>query len=276
MCQTSRERSLAQCANLGGLSLLMSARPRPVLPTGSPRIAPSDLCVPSRDKNWDRYVKNVEQMSATPGFVVLRDRILELAELADGDRLLDIGAGTGLLTLAAAPRVATVIALDASPGMCSYLDDKLGRRGVGNVLTLQANATALPLADESVDVAVSNYCFHHLSDEEKHRLLREIRRVLGPGGRLVFADMMFGFNLTDRRDRAVVRLLVKRILSHGWSGLLRLFKNGARIVVGRWERPASVEWWRAALDDAGFIGVSVHHLEHEGGIGLAYRPARRR
>jgi ubiquinone/menaquinone biosynthesis C-methylase UbiE len=242
--------------------------------TGSPRAAPSNLRVPGREKNWDRYVKNVELMAETPGFVALRDRILELARLLDGDRLLDIGAGTGLLTFSAAPRVATVIAVDASPAMCSYLEDKLTHLHLGNVLTLQASATALPLADESVDVVLSNYCFHHLSDEEKHRVLLETRRVLSPGGRLVFADMMFGFKLTDRRDRVVIKLLVKRILSHGFSGLLRLLKNGARIALGRWERPATVEWWHAALQDAGFTAVSVQHLEHEGGIGLAYKPAR--
>jgi ubiquinone/menaquinone biosynthesis C-methylase UbiE len=219
-------------------------------------------------------VKDVEIAAATPGFLALRDRILELAHLSDGDRLLDIGAGTGLLTLSAAPRVASVIAVDASPAMCSYLERKLSERGVANVKTLRASATALPLAAESVDVVVSNYCFHHLSEEEKVRALLDTRRVLTPGGRLVFADMMFGLNLANRRDRKVIKLLVKRVLSHGWSGLVRLLKSAARIAAGRWERPATVEWWRAALNDAGFVAVNVHPLEHEGGIGFAYKPTR--
>jgi ubiquinone/menaquinone biosynthesis C-methylase UbiE len=223
-------------------------------------------------KNWDEHVDNLEQMASTPGFLVLRDRILELARLGPSDRLLDIGAGTGLLALAAAPRVARVSALDVSPAMCRHLERKLNRLEIGNAEILLNTATALPLADDAVDVVLSNYCFHHLSDPEKGRALAEIERVLRPGGRLVFADMMFRVSIVNRRDRAVISLLVKRMVQHGPAGLLRLMKNATRIASGRWEYPARVEWWQDALLQTGFVDVTVQALDHEGGIAFARKP----
>jgi ubiquinone/menaquinone biosynthesis C-methylase UbiE len=185
---------------------------------------------------------------------------------------LDIGAGTGLLALAAAPRVARVIAIDESPAMCRYLEDKLSRSQIANAQILQNNATDLPLADGAVDVVLSNYCFHHLCDADKLRALAEVMRVLRPGGRLVFADMMFRMSITNHRDRSVIALMVKRMIRQGPTGLLRLLKNAVRIISGRGEHPAGVEWWQEALLLAGFVEVTVRALSHEGGIALARKP----
>jgi len=211
-------------------------------------------------------------MAASPGFLALRESIIEAAELTPQDHLLDVGAGTGLLALAAAPSVAHVSALDVSPAMCAHLQAKLERLGVTNASVMVDNATHLPLADSSVDVVVSNYCFHHLRDADKDRALAEIRRVLRPGGRLVFGDMMFRLGVSESRDRAVIALLVWRIARRGPAGLLRLLKNAARILTGRWEHPASVAWWQAALSRAGFIDVEVNALAHEGGLARAHAP----
>jgi SAM-dependent methyltransferase len=118
---------------------------------------------------------------------------------------------------------------------------------------------------------LSNYCFHHLSAPEKIRALAEIGRVLRPGGRLVFGDMMFSLTLLHRRDRAVVMRLAARMVGHGPSGVRRLVRNLRQVVSGRGEHPARVEWWRDALLGEGFIDISVQALEHEGGIASARR-----
>jgi ubiquinone/menaquinone biosynthesis C-methylase UbiE len=230
-----------------------------------------------RSKDWDEHVEPMEQMADSPGFHALRDRILRLARLRASDRVLDIGAGTGLLALAAAPHVMEVWAVDNSPAMCRHLEAKLNRLGINNVRVLDDSATDLPLADGTVDVVLSNYCFHHLSDSEKRQTLAEIGRVLRPGGRLVFADMMFRVSVTNPRDRAVLRLLLTRMIRRGPGGLMRLLKNAVRIAARHWEHPATVEWWRGALSEAGFVDVDVRALEHEGGIAVAHSasPTRR-
>jgi ubiquinone/menaquinone biosynthesis C-methylase UbiE len=226
-----------------------------------------------RAKQWDDHVGHLEEMAASAGFQELRDRILELADLRESDCVLDVGAGTGLLALSAARRVARVMAVDISPVMSAHLQRKLARQGVHNADVKVANATALPLASESVDVVLSNYCFHHLRDADKLRALAEAKRVLRPGGRLVIGDVMFRIGMASRRDRAVIALFIRRMLRHGPAGLLRLLRNAIRFLAGRWEHPASVEWWQAALTHAGFEGVDVQPLAHEGGIALARKPA---
>ncbi|MGI8558441.1 MAG: class I SAM-dependent methyltransferase [Solirubrobacteraceae bacterium] len=212
-------------------------------------------------------------MACTPGFGSLRNQILELAKPRAGDRVLDVGAGTGLLALALAPQVDRVWALDVASAMCKYLNEKALASGLDNVDVIEASATSVPLPSASVDVVVSNYCFHHLRNSDKDRALTELRRVLKPGGRLVFADMMFRVGIVDKRNRAVVASLLARLLRRGPAGILRIAKNAFRYLTGRWEQPAEVAWWHEALERAGFTDVTVKALEHEGGIAFARCPA---
>lgn len=152
-------------------------------------------------KNWDHYVFHAEEIARSPGFKHLRDRILERAQLEPTDVVVDIGAGTGLLTLRLAPECLRVWALDISPAMTEYLRAKVASADYQNVDVVSANAANLPLVDSCADLVVSNYCFHHLDDDGKRRALSEVLRVLRPGGRFVFGDMMFS-GQRHRRSRS--------------------------------------------------------------------------
>jgi ubiquinone/menaquinone biosynthesis C-methylase UbiE len=223
-------------------------------------------------KNWDAHVVHAEEVARGDGFRHLRDRILELAGADAGQTAVDVGAGTGLLTLPLAKRGAYVWAIDIAPSMCEYLRVKAASADLGDVHAVVGSAISLPLVEECVDIVVSNYCFHHLSDRDKRRALAEIHRVLRPGGRLVFGDMMFRLALVRPRDREVLRDKIRALSRKGPAGVLRLVKNGLRIVGGRWEQPADAQWWREALVSAGFDDVLVEELDHEGGIAAARRP----
>ena len=226
----------------------------------------------ARAKDWDAHVDHMEALAQTPAFAALRERILELAELAPGDRVLDIGAGTGLLALGAAERARSVVAIDVSAAMCERLAARARAGGRSNVEVRAGDAAQLPVADQSFEVVLSNYCFHHLPDPAKRSALAEVARVLVPGGRFVFGDMMFSFSAASGRDRRVLARLALRMIRRGPAGLWRLARNGARVVVGRSEHPAPVQWWERALVEAGFEDVSVQALEHEGGIACARKP----
>jgi len=124
-----------------------------------------------RAKNWDHHVGDAEEISRRPGFQLLRDRIVELAELTPEETVVDVGAGTGLLALAIAPRVEAVWAIDVSAAMTRYLEAKAASGALANLRSVTASATSLPLMDGVADVVVSNYCLHHLRDRDKHRAL---------------------------------------------------------------------------------------------------------
>jgi ubiquinone/menaquinone biosynthesis C-methylase UbiE len=224
-------------------------------------------------KDWDSHVVAAEDLARTTGFRRIRERIVALAEPRPDDVVVDVGAGTGLLTLALAPSVRTVWAVDISPAMTDYLRAKAASAGVDNVDQVTATAVSLPLVDGTASLVVSNYCFHHLPDADKERALSEAFRVLRPGGRIVIGDMIFRIGLGDRRTRQVLTAKARRILARGPSGVVRLLKNALRLLSGNWEQPADEEWWRDALQRAGFERVEVQLLQHEGGIVGARRPA---
>ncbi|MBS1879741.1 MAG: methyltransferase domain-containing protein [Actinobacteria bacterium] len=224
-------------------------------------------------KDWDRHVRQADELSRTPGFRDLRDRIVTRAAPAPGERVLDVGSGTGLLALAVAPSCAGVWAIDVAPAMVEHLRWVLAGAEVGNVYPLVASAVSLPFDDDSIDLVVSNYCFHHLTAAGKQEALADAFRVLRPGGRLVFGDMMFGWSPGIGRNRAIVGAKVRAIARRGPAGYRRILANGFRLLSGRGEHPAPPDWWQAALLEAGFDEIRIELLAHEGGIASATKAA---
>lgn len=222
-------------------------------------------------KNWNEHVLHAELIARTPGFAKLRERILALAQATPEQTVLDVGSGTGLLALPLCEQAGAVWALDIAPSMCDYLRTKGASGAIDNLTVATASADSLPLVDGCMDLVVSNYCLHHLDADGKRKALAEAHRVLRPGGRIVFGDMMFSLGVADRRDRAIVAQKVRSMLRKGPRGAVRLVRNGIRIAGRRWEHPVPAEWWRRELTAAGFTKVHVELLSHEGGIASASR-----
>ena len=216
-------------------------------------------------------MRDAETVARGPSFVTLLDRLVELANPASGDVVVDIGAGTGSLTLALAPRVARVWAVDSSAAMVEYLRVKAESAELDNVRAVLASATHLPLVDGVADLVVSNYCFHEMTDRDKGFALSEAARLLRAGGSLVIGDMMFTLSPLSSRDRRIVTDKLRAIARRGLPGLLRIAKNAARLATGRWEHPSTADWWHTALAEHGFDEICLELFEHEGGIAVARR-----
>ena len=223
--------------------------------------------------DWDARVEAWEKVAATDTFRMLRDRIVDVAEPRSDDRVLDLGAGTGLVALELAPRVARVVAFDISRGMLDRLQSRAIDKSLTNVALVEGDMRSLPFDDESFDVVVSNYAFHHLDDPAKELALSEVRRVLVPGGRLVLCDMMFSLSLQSR-DRRLLLDKIRALAARGPAGLLRIARNAGRVAVGTWEHPAPPESWERMLRDRHFAGTRVDLLEQEAAMAIARRPPR--
>ncbi len=98
--------------------------------------------------------------------------------------VLDVGAGTGFLTEGAARLARKVIALDFSPGMTREVVSKLHGK---NVEFKIGDVEQIPLADPSVDSVIGNMILHHCP--QPGLAVKEMARVLVPGGRLVLSDL---------------------------------------------------------------------------------------
>ena len=220
---------------------------------------------------WDARASSWEEVCASPAFERLRDRTLDLADLDEGEVVVDLGAGTGLLALPAASRAREVIAVDYSSPMLDRLSHHARELGRANIRPVLADLRELPLPDDCADVVVSCYAFHHLADADKELALAEARRVLRPGGRLVVCDMMFGLSLRAH-DRRVVMSKAASIARKGPAGLVRLARNAGRIMTRRWEHPAPVDRWRSLLEARRFADIEVTLVEAEAGIAFARRP----
>lgn len=113
------------------------------------------------------------------------ERMLELAGVASGARVLDVAAGAGDQTLQIASRVGpggSVLATDISSGILAFAANEAKRAGLGNVATSAMDGEQLELEDETFDVVVSRVGLIYFPDQQ--RALREMRRVLVPGGRV--------------------------------------------------------------------------------------------
>jgi demethylmenaquinone methyltransferase/2-methoxy-6-polyprenyl-1,4-benzoquinol methylase len=119
-------------------------------------------------------------------------RLIALAELQSGDRVLDLACGTGDLVFAAAPRVRFGVGLDVTHRMLQLAASRRPR----NVALVTGDMMALPFGGARFDVVTTGYGLRNVPDLQQ--TVREIARVLAPGGRLLSLDF-------NRPDNLLVR-----------------------------------------------------------------------
>lgn len=126
---------------------------------------------------------------------IIIDGVAKYVRIPDGGKCLDVGCGSGALTIAVAKRnkKATVVGLDRWTGTRSFsqklCEDNAKAEGINNVSFCRGDAVQLPFEDESFDVVTSNYVYHNIPSKDRQALLLETLRLLKKGGTFAIHDL---------------------------------------------------------------------------------------
>jgi len=152
---------------------------------------------------------------------------------------LDVGCGTGDLTLAAAQRAGAtgqVYGIDAAPDMILVAQRKAARAGATVVFRAEL-IERLSFPDNSFDMVLSSLMMHHLPGDLKRRGLTEIRRVLKPGGRLFIVDFK---GRTRPSHHLLTAVLAHAALDAGVQDLPGIMKEAGFVQVTTGDMPLRV------------------------------------
>jgi len=134
---------------------------------------------------FENYSRAADIYDASPFFPVCGRRLVDLVDMRPGDRVLDVACGTGAVLLPAAERTGpsgSIIGIDLTPQMVAVCRAKIAATNVHNVDVRVMDATVLDLPDASFDVVTCGFAIWFIPDMQG--ALREMRRVLKPGGKL--------------------------------------------------------------------------------------------
>jgi SAM-dependent methyltransferase len=174
--------------------------------------------------------------------------VVDLVQPQHHWRVLDIATGAGHMAAALAPHVASVVAADLTPEMLSEVRKLAATRGLGNIATVRADASALPFATESFDLVTCRIAAHHFPDPRA--FAAEAHRVVRGGGRLALVD-----NVAP--DPALFPTAAEADLADAASS----YNAFERLRDPSHVRCLGLEEWRRVLAEEGFVVAHCERLE---------------
>lgn len=187
----------------------------------------------------------------------------EVASTSDA-HVLDLGCGAGHASFALAEHARSVVAYDLAEPMLATVAAAARERGLANIRTEQGAAERLPFADASFDWVVSRFSAHHWHDVQP--ALNEVRRVLKPGGRVLFIDVAGADHpLLDTHLQAVELLRdgshVRNYRADEWVAFFARAGFEAN-VRERWRLPIEFGSWIARMRTPEERAAAIRSLWH--------------
>ncbi|MFN2120878.1 MAG: methyltransferase domain-containing protein [Anaerolineales bacterium] len=223
----------------------------------------------------------LEERSRVPDAAVLNRRLCEMVAAKPGEHLLEVGTGSGILCRLLASSVwgaGVVVGLDISLEMCTQARGYSRAEGVSHGVAFHtAAAEFLPYRDNCFDGALAARTLLHVADPDT--VVRELVRVVRPGGRIVTMDWDFETVTVDHPDRELTRRLLHwrndRRGGNNWSGrqlwrhlkdagLLNLTVEPCVIIAHTETEGLTQSLWRAA--QGALDGGAISQAEHDGWV----------
>jgi SAM-dependent methyltransferase len=167
--------------------MIMTAASARIRLIDDPSADPNRPFLPGIGKSW--LMPLYDPFTRLMGVARYRSLLIKLAGVSAGQRVLDVGCGTGSLLTALGRAVPAVdlTGVDPDRGALGQAARKAARAGIG-VTLIRGYADRLPAEDESFDHVVSSLAVHHLDPQTRTAFAAEARRVLRPGGRITILD----------------------------------------------------------------------------------------
>ncbi len=207
---------------------------------------------------WRHRAERWDQEGSTQLSKVV-DAVLAECRKADRAVAVDLGCGSGQVTLPLSPTCSHILAVDIDEEAIAILATRAEDEGVANIQAIAHPVETLQLDPESVDLVVSNYALHHLRDADKREVIARSFGWLRPGGRLVVGDMMFGRG-ADPGDRQIIWKKIRDLARRGPGGWWRIVKNSYRFIFRFQEKPLIPAAWESIVRDVGFVNVRAERV----------------
>lgn len=168
---------------------------------------------------------------------------VDLLNLKPGERLLEVGVGTGL-SLPLYPPTSEIVAIDISSKMLEKAREKVEKMGLRNVEIGVMDAQNMAYEDNSFDCVTA--CYVVSAAPDPHKVVSEICRVCKPGGRIVFINHFKSNSVLLAKFEELINGICKKF---GWETTLdlELLLEANNLILKRQERVNIFDYWRAVL-----------------------------